>query len=215
MYGRDEACYASLMAERRDDLDDDETTVDNPMTTDGPTHRRHRPAEGEGDRGQSVGPAPSAADMAYAVHTRTCTYLLDSSGICRWITSRQGAVPEHVRQCMGAQFVACLDLRERGGLVGELRPGAMVLFVRLDGAGRMVLLRTAAIQQVDGLGGSASGQARSPAFGDRVLDEGVHYGKAAGMPVDGPPQLSSVQSWGEEQTVTVHPPGTPSGQDEP
>lgn len=208
MYGRGEACYASLMAERRDDLDDDETTVDDPMTGDGPTDRLPRLAKPAGE-----GP-PRAADMAYAVHTQTCTYLLDPSGICRWIASRQGVVPEHVQQCMGAQFVACLDLSERGGLVGELRPGAMGLFVRLDGSGRMVLLRTAAIQQVDGLGGAASGQARSPAFGDRVLDEGVHYGKAAGMPVDGPPQLSAVQSWGEEQTVTVHPPGTRSGQDE-
>ena len=59
-------------------------------------------------------------EMAYAVHTATCSYLLDEGGVCRWIVSQQGVVPAHVRQCIGAQFVACLDLTVEGGLAGPL-----------------------------------------------------------------------------------------------
>src|SRR5690606_26264022 len=86
--------------------------------------------------------APSQGnEMAYAVHTSTCTYLLDEDGICRWIVSQQGVVPHHVRQCIGAQFVACLDVTVEGALVPELRVGARALFVQNDG-NRMVMLRT-------------------------------------------------------------------------
>lgn len=87
-------------------------------------------------------------EMAYAVHTSTCTYLLDEDGVCRWIVSQQGVVPAHVRQCIGAQFVACLDLSVHGGLIGDLKPGARALFVRSE-ADRMVLLRTGLIRHVD------------------------------------------------------------------
>src|SRR4030095_10526701 len=87
-------------------------------------------------------------EMAYAVHTRTCTYLLDHTGVCRWVVSVRGAVPQHIRQCIGAQFVACLDLEVDGGLVPELRPGSRALLVRHT-PDRMVLLRPGNILQVD------------------------------------------------------------------
>ena len=64
-----------------------------------------------------------------AVHTRACTYLLDDEGICRGVLSRSGAKSDD--RCVGAQFVAALDLHSRGGLVGELRIGASALIVRL------------------------------------------------------------------------------------
>lgn len=143
-------------------------------------------------------------DMAYAVHTRTCSYLLDERGVCRWIVARQGAVPAHVNQCVGAQFVACLDLATAGGLVGDLRPGAMALFVRNSEPGRMVLLRTAPIESVDGSGAAVRARGVPPAFGDRALQEGVQYGKRAGVPLVRPPGgFAAVESWGAEQTVTV------------
>jgi hypothetical protein len=85
-------------------------------------------------------------EMLYAVHTRTCTYLLDEEGICRWVLSPSGA-PADV-SCVGAQFVACLDLRVSGGLVGELLEGASALFVRNDG-GKLSLLRTTPIEHVE------------------------------------------------------------------
>ncbi len=91
------------------------------------------------------------SDILYAVHTKTCTYLLDEDGVCRWIVSPTGMVPPEVRRCLGAQFVASLDLRLPGGLAGELRIGAFGLFVarRDDDATKLVLLRTAAIQNVE------------------------------------------------------------------
>ncbi|MEO7331227.1 MAG: hypothetical protein ABI193_21810 [Minicystis sp.] len=92
------------------------------------------------------------SDMAYAVHTRTCTYLLDEDGICRWTLSPSGAAAPGTDRCVGAQFVASLDLNEAGGLVGELRIGAAALFARVEG-GRYVLLRTAAIEHVEFRGG--------------------------------------------------------------
>ncbi len=98
------------------------------------------------------------ADIVYAVHTRTCTYLLDEDGVCRWIISPTGMVPPEVRRCVGAQFVACLDGTCPGGLVGELRLGANALFVRADEQGKLLLLRTAALQHVEsrGAGGLAA-----------------------------------------------------------
>ena len=86
------------------------------------------------------------AEMVYAVHTRTCTYMLDEEGVCGWVLSPTGSQAED--RCMGAQFVACLDLREQGGLIGELRVGASGLFARRE-AGRFVLLKTSVIERVD------------------------------------------------------------------
>ena len=86
------------------------------------------------------------SEMVYAVHTRTCTYLLDEDGVCGWVLSPTGDQTQD--RCIGAQFVACLDLREQGGLVGELRIGAAGLFARREG-GRMVLLKTSAIEHVE------------------------------------------------------------------
>ena len=91
------------------------------------------------------------SDIAYAVHTATCTYLLDEDGICRWAQAAGhpgGAAPPGADRCVGAQFVACVDVRAEGGLVGDLRLGGSALFVRSEGA-RMVMLRTLPIERVE------------------------------------------------------------------
>ena len=88
------------------------------------------------------------SDMAYAVHTRSCTYLLDDDGICRWTLAPTGVPVAGADRYLGAQFVACLDVREIGGLVGELRIGAAGLFARSEN-GRFVLLRTPPIEFVE------------------------------------------------------------------
>lgn len=89
------------------------------------------------------------SDIAYAVHTATCTYLLDEDGICRWTQARAGGPPPPGADCcVGAQFVACLDMRSEGGLVGDMRPGGALLFVRSEDS-RMVMLRTLPIDCVD------------------------------------------------------------------
>lgn len=75
--------------------------------------------------------------------------MLDDAGMCRWILSSTGMVPTDIKQCIGAQFVACLDLTLEGGLAGELLLGSAALFVKQDAAGRMQLLRTGMIFQVE------------------------------------------------------------------
>src|SRR5262249_1014265 len=75
--------------------------------------------------------------------------MLDDGGMCRRILSSTGMVPPDIKQCIGAQFVACLDLTLEGGLAGELLLGAAALFVKRDAAGRMQLLRTGMIFQVE------------------------------------------------------------------
>lgn len=85
---------------------------------------------------------------AYAVHTDACTYLLDDEGVCRFILSPRGDVPADATAAVGAQFVACLALDVPGGLVGDLRVGAMALFARED-EGRHLLLRTTPIRRVE------------------------------------------------------------------
>lgn len=153
-----------------------------------------------GDDGGLTNDAQDRHKMAYAVHTRTCTYLLDSAGVCRWLVSPQSAVPKHVRKCMGAQFVACLDLEVEGALVGELKVGGMALFVRQTDE-HMVLLRTGKIIRVDDRTvEDSSNQAPDP------LDEPTEaYGRSVRLPyrAQPPPRLSEVRYSGEETTVTV------------
>lgn len=87
-------------------------------------------------------------EMTYAVHTTTCTYLLDDDGVCRWTLSPGGLAAPGTDRCVGAQFVACLDLSVPGGLVGELVVGGAALFAHLEN-GRLVLLRTLPIERVE------------------------------------------------------------------
>ena len=162
------------------------------------TARPYDPGTHDPDDGKGYGadypiadtatPDPAPPEMAYAVHTQVCNYVLDQEGICRWIVARQGAVPPQVRQCVGAQFVACLDLTAPGGLVPDLRLGASGLFVRVNEQGRMVLLRTGPIQRVDGGQPAAPAGApvpAPPAFGDLPAGQGILYGKRGGVPVAG------------------------------
>ncbi|MSP24261.1 MAG: hypothetical protein EXR75_03665 [Myxococcales bacterium] len=154
-------------------------------------------------------------DLAYAVHTATCTYLLDDGGVCRWIVSPRGVVPTHVLRAIGAQFVACIDVAEPGGLVGDLRPGCTALFV-LSEETRMVLLRTAAIDRVDD---RRSNESEGPAHAESRPRPSVapeasalsraavkqQYGQRARLPYKAapPPWLNAVRREGAEQTVTV------------
>lgn len=94
------------------------------------------------------------SEIVYAVHTRACTYLLDEDGFCKWVLSRSGAKSDD--RCVGAQFVAALDLRSKGGLVGELRIGAQALFIRHED-GRFALIRTKPIEHVEIRGEDAEG----------------------------------------------------------
>lgn len=88
-------------------------------------------------------------DITYAAHTSSCTFLLDSEGICRRIVLKpRGKRREASRtaaRCVGAQYVASLDGSAAGGLVEMPRVGAAMLFARVDERGRVSLVRTGVV----------------------------------------------------------------------
>lgn len=88
-------------------------------------------------------------DITYAAHTTSCTFLLDSEGICRRVVMKpKGKRREASRtaaRCVGAQYVASLDGSAAGGLVEMPRVGAAMLFARVDERGRVSLVRTGVV----------------------------------------------------------------------
>ena len=95
-------------------------------------------------------------EIAYTAHTETCTLLLDADGICRSVlaaSSRVAAnggarptrIPSSAERCVGAQYVATLDLREAGGMTAMPQPGAQMLFARTEESGRITLIRSAPV----------------------------------------------------------------------
>ena len=91
-------------------------------------------------------------DIAYAAHTESCTFMLDAEGICRWVVASNPASPHKARhweksqqaaaRCIGAQYVASLDISVAGGLVNTPVVGVPMLFARVDENGRVSLVRT-------------------------------------------------------------------------
>jgi hypothetical protein len=93
-------------------------------------------------------------EIAYTAHTETCTLLLDAEGVCRSVLAvstggrsdgRPARIPSSAEKCIGAQYVACLDLREAGGMASLPKPGAQMLFARTEANGRITLVRSAPV----------------------------------------------------------------------
>ncbi len=115
--------------------------------------------------------SPSMDKVAYAVHTRTCTFLLDAEGLCHWIISRTGVLPPEIRGCVGAQFVACLHPELAGSLAGELVIGAAGLFVKLDAeTGKFMLMRSGTILHVEQRGAVRIVAPEGAVLSDDTLD---------------------------------------------
>ena len=99
--------------------------------------------------------APTCIDITYAAHTASCTFLLDSEGICRRIVmAPKGKRREGSRtaaKCVGAQYVASLDGSAAGGLVEMPRVGASMLFARVDERGRVSLVRTGVVTSFESM----------------------------------------------------------------
>jgi hypothetical protein len=97
--------------------------------------------------------AKPCIDITYAAHTASCTFLLDSEGICRRIVmAPKGKRREGSRtasRCVGAQYVASLDAGAAGGLVEMPRVGAAMLFARVDERGRVSLVRTGIVMSFE------------------------------------------------------------------
>jgi hypothetical protein len=137
-------------------------------------------------------------DVVYAMHTKMCTFLLDATGVCKWIVSRTGMVPVEIRRCVGAQFMACLHPDLEGGLAGELVIGAAALFVKTDSStGRFMLMRSGTIQSVEERGASRAGPPPGAVLSDDTLDLGSSNRGGDTVP---PPPVSFSD---HEHTVTL------------
>lgn len=109
--------------------------------------------------------------IAYTAHTETCTLLLDAEGICRSVLAAAGhgrgrptRIPSSAEKCIGAQYVATLDLREPGGLVPMPQAGAQMLFAKTEKDGRITLVRSAPVLRFEA----------SPTTITDVVESGIH-----------------------------------------
>lgn len=146
--------------------------------------------------------------VVYAVHTRSCTFLLDAEGLCHWIVSRTGALPPDVRGCVGAQFVACLHPDLPGLLAGELVLGAAALFTKTEAdTGRAVLMRSGSIVHVEQRGSLRASRSGAP-LSDDTLDLKRGPGSSTRPPpaVPAPARYGSPPSFGARGGDTVPPP---------
>jgi hypothetical protein len=103
--------------------------------------------------------------FAYAAHTHACTFLLDDGGICRRVLLHQKRLTlrsseghpgdddetRAARRCIGAQYVASLDVRTEGGLVPMPRVGSPMLFAVVGDDGRVAIVRSGALVRFDSL----------------------------------------------------------------
>lgn len=97
-------------------------------------------------------------DITYAAHTATCTFLLDSEGICRRIVvdpgskralASKGREARSAARCVGAQYVASLDPTVTGMLADMPRVGSPMLFACVDERGRVSLVRTGLVTRFE------------------------------------------------------------------
>ncbi len=90
-------------------------------------------------------------DITYAAHTATCTFLLDSEGICRRIVVGPNSKREarSAARCVGAQYVASLDPSVNGMLAEMPRIGAAMLFACIDERKRVTLVRTGLVTRFE------------------------------------------------------------------
>src|SRR5260370_1396142 len=90
------------------------------------------------------------APIAYAAHTDACTFLLDEDGICRRVVLRRRDSTSALAadRCIGAQYVASIDVNVSGGLVPMPSPGAALLFAYAGEDGRIAVVRTRPLVRV-------------------------------------------------------------------
>jgi hypothetical protein len=83
-------------------------------------------------------------DIAYVAYTDAATFMLDGTGICRWVTSVPGSghSQKAADRCVGAQYVASIDASVEGALVELPRVGKPMIFAAVGADGRISLVRT-------------------------------------------------------------------------
>src|SRR5258706_6785436 len=125
-----------------------------------------------------------APEIAYGAHTESCTLMLDANGICRWVVAAgsdpspngrftSASLPSHAERCIGAQYVASIALEANGGLIELPKPGAPLVFARIEANGRIALVRTGPLVRFEEKGNTGvrrmmEGDPTSPHFPDWV-----------------------------------------------
>ncbi len=82
------------------------------------------------------------------IHTDKSIYALDPDGVCRYAIGTDGSPLETIDRCVGAQYVASLDLRLPAGLVANPSEGSHALFVGQGESQRAALIKTPQITKV-------------------------------------------------------------------
>jgi hypothetical protein len=102
--------------------------------------------------------------FAYAATTDGCTFLLDEDGVCLRVLlkheqrSAKDATlggrtrGQAARRCIGAQYVASIDVRVDGALVPMPRVGMPMLFAYTGDDGRIAVVRTGRLVKFETLG---------------------------------------------------------------
>jgi hypothetical protein len=121
--------------------------------------------------------------VSYSVTVDGCTFLLDGRGVCRRVLLRDQprsvyatdtnlgrTRPETARRCLGAQYVASLDVRVEGALVPMPWVGVPMLFAATGEDGRIAIIRTGPVLHFEAVSELASGSSEwsaQPAGGEK------------------------------------------------
>lgn len=102
------------------------------------------------------------SQFTYAAHTEKAIFYLDEEGVCQDLEAKGGApLGDDLLRCVGAQYVASLDLADESGLVSLPRVGASMLFVVADARMRFSLARTGVVVRFETITAPAVAKATS------------------------------------------------------
>jgi hypothetical protein len=91
--------------------------------------------------------------------------LLDADGFCRVVIptpDADDAARKAAQRCVGAQYVASIDLDVEGYLASEPKAARQLLFATVSIEGRVALIRTAPLLEMRSLDGTVAPVATSP-----------------------------------------------------
>jgi hypothetical protein len=81
--------------------------------------------------------------VAYVARTQSSTLFLDADGVCLRVESHGiPATTDGAQRCIGAQYVASMDLTAAGGLAPLPKVGAPLLFGAVGSNGKIYIVRT-------------------------------------------------------------------------
>ncbi|MEO8875825.1 MAG: hypothetical protein ABI461_09580, partial [Polyangiaceae bacterium] len=122
-------------------------------------------------------------EIAYAAYTESATFMLDAKGIVLWVApspSAQGTGEmwrgrEAADRCVGAQYVASIDMEAAGGLVELPKIGSPLIFAAVDEGGRVSLLRSGPLQKFEAKTRRTSGVHSRPTARTPFAETGNPY----------------------------------------